>query len=408
MRVLILSQRLPYAPNRGDRVRVFHMLREIASHAEVDVAALVHDEEEESHARDLKGVAGEVLTARVPRVWNAVRGVAALPGSTPLTHCLLDSPDLQPLLTQLVRRRPPDVVLAFCSSMARFAFQPPLSTIPCVIDMIDADSAKWAALATTSRVPLRWIYRREARELGRFEALAMGKAFTTLVVNEKERGALLALGPARPVIVMENGVDLESFVPSGPPRPSASIVFSGVMNYGPNVEGALWLAREVWPIVRAARGDAQLVLIGASPSAEVSRLASPDSGVVVTGTVPDIRPFLWQAAVAAAPLQLARGVQNKVLEAVAAGLPCVVTRQVAEGLPPEVAPACRTAASSQEFAALLVEQLGRTPVERRAQAARANLRPVAWPTRLKPLMPLLEAAVRSAREAGLERAVDAR
>jgi sugar transferase (PEP-CTERM/EpsH1 system associated) len=380
------------------------MLREIASHAEVDVASLVHDDEEESHARDLE-FGGEVITARVPRVWNAARGVAALAGSMPLTHVLLDSPDLAPGLDALVQRRPPDVLLAFCSSMARYAFHPALAAIPCVIDMIDADSAKWAALATASRVPFRWIYGREARQLGRFEAAAMGKAFRTLVVNEKERAALLALAPAAPVLVIENGVDLASFRPAGPAEPSTSVVFSGVMNYGPNAEGAVWLAREVWPIVRKARGDAQLMLIGASPSAEVSRLASPESGVVVTGTVPDVKPFLWQAAVAAAPLQLARGVQNKVLEAVAAGLPCVVTRQVAEGLPPEVAPACRMAGSVQEFAAALIEQLGRAPAERRAQAARADLGPMAWPTRLKPLVPILEAAVRSAQTPGLGRAV---
>ena len=162
MRVLLLSQRLPYAPNRGDRVRVYHMLREVARHAEIDVASLVHDEEEESHASDLRGIAAEVITARVPRLRNVTRGGAALLGSTPLTHVLLDSPLLAPALEALIRRRRPDVLLTFCSSMARFALQPPLSSLPCVLDMIDADSAKWTALANTSRPPLRWVYRREA------------------------------------------------------------------------------------------------------------------------------------------------------------------------------------------------------------------------------------------------------
>jgi sugar transferase (PEP-CTERM/EpsH1 system associated) len=392
MRVLMLSQRLPFAPNRGDRVRVYHMLRQVASHAQVDIAAFVHDDEEKSHVADLRDIAGAVVTARIPRVWNAARGAAALLGSTPLTHALLDSPQLVPALGALVRQRRPDVVLAFCSSMVRFAFQPPLSDIPCVLDMIDADSAKWTALASTSRPPLRWVYRREGRQLGRFEALAMRKVFATLVVNQKERAALEALAPESTIIAVENGVDLSSFMPTGAPVESATVVFCGVMNYGPNVRGAVWLAREVWPLVRASRPDAQLTLIGASPSSEVTGLASQSTGVAVTGTVADVRPYLWDAAVAAAPLQVARGVQNKVLEAVASGLPCVVTPPVAEGLPREVAPACRIGSTAEEFASCLVELLSRTPAARRAYAAAANLQPLHWSARLQPLMPLLEAA----------------
>jgi sugar transferase (PEP-CTERM/EpsH1 system associated) len=371
------------------------MLREVASHAAVDVAALVHDDEEESHASDLKDVAGEVITARVTRVRNAVRSASALLGSTPLTHALLDSPHLEPALQSLVTRRPPDVLLTFCSSMARFALEPPLSNIPCVLDMIDADSAKWTALAETSRPPLRWIYRREARELGRFEATAMRKVFRTLVVNEKERAALHALAPDSNVLVMENGVDLAAFVPNGNPESSNQVVFCGVMNYGPNVQGAVWLARDVWPIVRRSRPDAQLILIGASPTSDVTALANDGSGIAVTGTVDDVKPYLWRAAVAAAPLHVARGVQNKVLEAIAAGLPCVVTREVAEGLPADVAPACQVGSTPEDFASSLVDFLGRSADERRAWAARANLQPLQWSARLRPLMPLLDAAARS-------------
>jgi polysaccharide biosynthesis protein PslH len=394
MRVLILSQRLPYAPNRGDRVRVFHMMREVAAHAEIDVAALVHDDDEAAHAADLRGLAGEVVTARIPRLWNHARSVPALLGPTPLTHVLLDSPDMVPALTSLVERRRPDVLLTFCSSMARFAVQPPLSQIPCVLDMIDADSAKWTALADTTTIPLRWVYRREARQLSGFETVAMRRAFTTLVVNEKERSALHALAPETSIRVIENGVDLESFVPQRGPQESASVVFCGVMNYAPNVQGAVWLAQQVWPIVRATRPDARLLLIGASPSPDVTALANKERDVVVTGTVDDVRPYLWDAAVAAAPLHVARGVQNKVLEAVAAGLPCVVTPQVAEGLPGEISPACRTGANPQAFAEQVLDLLGRSAFERRAIAGRANLESVRWKTRLQPLMPLLEAAAR--------------
>jgi sugar transferase (PEP-CTERM/EpsH1 system associated) len=392
MRVLVLSQRLPYAPNRGDRIRVYHIIREVSRTAQVDVAALVHDREEESHANDLAGIAREVVIARVSRFRNACRGAASLLGSTPLTHLLLDSPYLPPALASLVSRRRPDVVLAFCSSMARFAFLPGLDGIPWVLDMIDADSAKWQAIADASRLPMRWIYRREARLLARFEIVAMRKACATLVVNEKERAALLALAPGAPVHVVENGVDLDAFAPPPLSEPSSTVVFCGVMNYEPNVQGAVWLARQVWPLVRAERPDARLRLVGASPSPDVLALANEESGVEVTGTVPDVRPHLWSAAIAAAPLQVARGIQNKVLEAAAAGLPCVVTPQVADGLPDEVGGACLVARSREEFAAALLDLLGRPPTELRKLAAAASLGALRWSARLEGLVPLLARA----------------
>jgi sugar transferase (PEP-CTERM/EpsH1 system associated) len=368
------------------------MIREISSRAEVDVASLVHDADEESHAGDLAGIAGEVITARVPRARNLLRGAVSLPGSTPLTHFLLHSSRLAPAIASLARRRRPDVVLAFCSSMAPFAFQPPLADIPSVVDMIDADSAKWRTLSESSRPPMRWIYRRESRLLARFEIAAMEKAFATLVVNEKERAALLALSPQARVLVMENGVDLDSFAPPEPAERSPTVVFCGVMNYAPNVQGATWLAREVWPLVRSARPDARLQLVGASPSAEVLALADSTSRVEVTGSVPDVRPYLWKAAVAAAPLAVARGVQNKVLEAVAAGLPCVVTPEVADGLPPCVAAACRVFRNREGFAGALVGLLTLSPARLQEIALAADLAALQWPARLAGLLPLLERA----------------
>jgi glycosyltransferase involved in cell wall biosynthesis len=241
-------------------------------------------------------------------------------------------------------------------------------------------------------MPMRWIYRREARLLGRFEIEAMRRAFATIVVNEKERAALLALAPDAPVLVIENGVDLATFAPSGTVERTPTVVFCGVMNYQPNVQAAVWLARTVWPVVRRARPDARLMLVGASPAPEVAALADQAAGVTVTGTVADVKPYLWSATLAAAPLQVARGIQNKVLEAVASGLPCVVTPQVAEGLPAEVTPACLVGESSDTFAAAVLDLLGRSAEQRSRMVATADLSMLAWSARLKALLPLLEQA----------------
>ena len=393
MRVLMLTHRLPYAPNRGDRLRAYHILRTLSQVAEVDLVSLVHDRDEASHASDLRGLARRVVTLPVSRVRNLVRSVPALATTRPLTHILLDAPGAQRAIETLVGERTPDVVLAYCSGMARFAVEPPLSHLPLVIDMVDVDSEKWRHLATISRSPLRWIYEREAVTLGRFEARAARHAGITLVVNGRERDALSALAPDACVRELPNGVDVSGLRPQDPPADGARVVFSGVMDYAPNVRGALWFARRVWPMVRQTRPDAELLLVGSNPVADIRALSAADPSIRVTGTVADVREFLWQASVAIAPLFTARGVQNKVLEAVAAGLPCVATQVVAAGLPREVTPACWIADSPVAFADAVLALLARTPAERRQLAGRAAIEGLDWTLRLTQIPALLREAI---------------
>ena len=390
MRVLVLTHRLPFAPNRGDRIRAYHLLRHVAAFAEVDLVSLVHDAEEASQAGALEALGIRTRLARVGRAGNYLRGALALPGPAPLTHCLLDSPAVAPAIGELAGDRPPDVVLAYCSGMARFALAPPLDAVPLVLDMVDVDSAKWATLAGKGRPPVSWIYGREHRTLSAFERRAARAAATTLVVNERERDLLLALAPQADVRVVPNGVDVARFHAVQPPSSAPVAVFTGVMDYPPNIEAAVWLAREVWPHVLAARPEARLQIVGASPAPGVRALAG--AAVEVTGMVPDTRPYLWGASVAVAPLHTARGIQNKVLEAVAAGLPVVVTPVVADGLPAEVMPACVVGDTAAHFAAHVLDLLAAPPAGRRAMAAAASLAPLGWSERLAPLQGILKAA----------------
>src|SRR3954468_16751037 len=325
MKVLVLTHRLPFAPNRGDRVRAFHIVKQLARHASVHVLSLVHDAQEEAEAENMRREGIAVTTARVPRLRNYARGAAGLLSSTPLTHMLLDSPEMPGAIARSLADGEPDVVLAYCSGMARFALEAPLDRFPFVLDVVDVDSGKWADFARVARGPRRWLYRREARHLAAFEAEASRRAQAATVVTEREAQALRALSPGARTHVISNGVDLHSLAPPGPPAEEPSVVFTGVFSYAPNADGAVWFAERAWPRVRERFPLARLTLAGASPLARVRRLAERDSSIVVTGQVPDIRPYLWQSAVAIAPLFEARGVQNKVLEAAAAGLPSVVT-----------------------------------------------------------------------------------
>lgn len=390
MRVLYLTHRLPYAPNRGDRVRAYHLLRVLSARAEVDLLSLVHDADEASHAGDLASMAASVTTVAVPRYRNLLRTALFFPTSRPATHTMLDAPDLSSAVAALARRSP-DAVLAYCSGMARCALEPALRDRPMVLDMVDVDSAKWAAMAATHSAPFSWVYAREARVLPPFEATAAAHASATLVVTNKERQTMAAIAPEARVEVVPNGVEADRLRPSGGPAGEPLVVFCGVMNYEPNREAVVWFARHVWPLVAARRPDARFDIIGMNPPSVVLQLAEMP-GITVVGAVKDVAPHLWKAAVSVAPLQTARGIQNKVLEAVAAGLPTVVTPVVAEGLPDLVLPAVRVEGDPQAFADAVLAFLAWTPEERRALALSIDFGRLSWDRTLAPVHEILATA----------------
>jgi sugar transferase (PEP-CTERM/EpsH1 system associated) len=389
MRVLVLTHRLPYAPNRGDRLRAFHMLQGLKERADVELVSLVHDDEEESHVDEVRGFVARVHTVRVPKLLNYARAALALPGRTPLTHALLDAPGMRPVLDGICARQRPDVVFAYCSGMARFALQAPLDSIPLVLDFVDVDSQKWRDMAAASLRPMSWVYRREAVTLGQFEARAAGAAVASLVVNAREATVARGLAPGANVRVLNNGIEIDRLAPPGPPADAARVVFCGVMNYAPNDEGMQWFVREVWPAIRTARPDATLAIVGSDPTAALTALCGGDASIQVTGRVKDVREWLWGAAVGIAPLHVARGVQNKALEAIAAGLPIVITEAVAGGLPEVAASASSVANSPSRFAAQVLELLSMAPNARRARARSSDLSQLTWPRALEPLWPIL-------------------
>jgi sugar transferase (PEP-CTERM/EpsH1 system associated) len=313
-----------------------------------------------------------------------------LPTSVPLTFTLLDAPALQRELAAVAHHVNPDVVFAYCSGMGRLLAVPAIASTPSIVDMVDMDSAKWRALASTAAPPLAWVYRREGRLLAKAEAQQMRHARATMVVNDREAKTARAIAPDANVRVVENGIDVAHFSPPGPPAESLQVVFCGVMSYQPNAETAQWLAERVWPLVQQRHRTARLALVGSDPPASLVRLASADPSIVVTGHVADVRPWLWESAVAAAPIRTARGIQNKVLEAVAAGLPCVISTAVAAGLPDEVRAACDVADAAVECAERISALLTMTPNERRARARTATLDRLSWRACLQPMLDLFE------------------
>ena len=241
MRVLFLTHRVPYAPNRGDRIRAFQILRQLKRQGiPVCLVALAHDRDEVTQSSRLSEVVDALHVVRVTRSFNLVKGALRLATSQPLTHVLLDSPKMRTVLKEVCRAWQPDLVLAYCSGMARFAMEPPLGTLPFVLDMVDVDSFKWEAWPLPGGVHVR----------GSIDArpACFGVSKSTRRVRRAQRwwsvhakGSAGSLDPLFAPVILPNGVDVEAFRNTAQPSAGFEVVFTGVFSYEPNETAALWL-----------------------------------------------------------------------------------------------------------------------------------------------------------------------
>ncbi len=332
MRVLFLSQRVPYPPDRGDKITTHHFLRHLlARGATVRVGCLAEDAAECEHAETLRKDVADVCAPTISRRVRKFTSLRGLLTGQPLTLPFFAHRQLSRTLAEWVQREPPDLIWVYSSGMAQFAM--PFAQVPVrLMQFAELDSDKWAQFAQRARGPLRAIYAREARTLLAYES-AVARAFTlSAVVSEVERTLFRARITGVDPLVLQNGVDVEHFrIGDDARRQAHTAIFTGVLDYEPNVDGVLWFVREAWPRVRARFGDARLCVVGSRPAPAISALHGRD-GIEVTGRVAEVPPWLDQAAVSIAPLRLARGVQNKVLEAMSAGVPVVASPEAVQGL----------------------------------------------------------------------------
>jgi sugar transferase (PEP-CTERM/EpsH1 system associated) len=230
--------------------------------------------------------------------------------------------------------------------------------IPVLMDFVDVDSDKWTQYASFTRFPFSAVYRREGRCLEAFEREACGKSACVVVTTEREARLLRRLSPEANVHVIPNGVDTDYFDATAVPRDltSPAMVFTGDMSYFPNQEAVKFFATQVFPLVQVSVPDARFLIVGRNPDGSVLQLGQRN-GVEVTGFVPDVRTYLAKAHVAVAPFTIAAGIQNKILEAMAFGLPVVATNRTAQGLSPAVAEIVTTGDTAEELAAGIVPLL---------------------------------------------------
>ncbi|MCR0985096.1 TIGR03087 family PEP-CTERM/XrtA system glycosyltransferase [Roseomonas populi] len=340
-RLLFLCHRIPYPPDKGDKIRAWHMLEHLARRWTVDLGCLVDDPADLAHLPALRAVCDRVECHPTGgRALAAARALMRVRPGLPLTLGWFHAPALRAWVEAGLAARRYDAAFVYSSSMAPYVMGTGLPVPRRILDLVDVDSTKWAAYAEGASPPMRQVWAREARTLLSFERRAAAAFDRTLFVSREERDHFAALAPesAARLDWVDNGVDLGRFDPALPHAnpyrgEGPALVFTGTMNYRPNVEAVTWFAQEVMPRLRAAapHHPPEFHIVGASPSPAVRALAALP-GVNVTGAVPDTRPYIAHAAAAVAPLRIARGIQNKVLEAMALARPVIASPQAFEGV----------------------------------------------------------------------------
>lgn len=338
--LLYLTHRMPFPPDKGDKITTFNFLRHLAARHEVHLGAFVDSDEDWAHVEKLKGYCASVKLVGIKPAQRKLLSARALLMGASISEVYHRSAELQAWIDSTVAQHRIAHALAYCSAMAPYLTRPRFAGLRRVTHYADVDSEKWKTYAQTKSGPMALVYGREARTLLAMERRCSALYDITSFVSEADAALYRTLAPesAHKVRVVPNGVDTDYFSPDvpldtpySPDRPA--IVFTGAMDYWPNGDAVAWFAQEVLPHVRQQQPNAEFWIVGSNPSADVKKLAELP-GVHVTGRVPDVRPYLRRAGAVVAPLRVARGTQNKVLEAYAMARNVVMTSAAANGLQP--------------------------------------------------------------------------
>lgn len=372
MRTLFLVHRIPYPPNKGDKIRSYHLLVHLARRGEVDLVTHVDDPRDLRHRQLLADICRRVEVFPLSPFVGRGRALLALIGGHPLSVAYMTRSAARRRVRELLATERYDLVVGFSSQVA--AYLPPDLEVPLLMDLVDVDSEKFAAYAA-KRPGLRGLVDRvEARRLRRHEAELGARAARVVVTTPREAELYRdKVGTGR-VVAIGNGVVIPDVVPDAARRTAPLCVFVGAMDYEANVEAAEIGARKILPLIRASHPEAVFRIVGRNPSPRVTALAALP-GVEVTGEVTDLRPHLDAAALALVPLRVARGVQNKVLEALAHGLPVVSSLEVLRSLAEGAEKAVFAAGDADGMAEKAIRLLGNPGERERAGvAARAYVR----------------------------------
>lgn len=402
--LLFVTHRLPFPPNKGDKIRAHHMLRYLQRHFNVHLGCYVDAEDDLQYTAQVADGCASACFVRLHPGLARLSSLRGLLTGEPLSVPYYRHGAMRRWVARTVSRHPIAVGLAFSGAMAQYL---PDSLPRRVIDLVDVDSEKWRSYALGQPWPLSLLYRRESRLLLAYERQVARGFERVLLVSRAEAELFRLRAPEAHHNVSHfcNGVDSD-YYSCAQERPSPygqrvqAAVFTGAMDYWPNIEAVSWFARHILPALRQDFPELQFHIVGARPSGAVRQLGRLD-GVHVSGAVPDVRPYLQHAAVAVAPLRIARGVQNKVLEAMAMQCPVVASPQALEGITASAGHEVLCAGDEAEFVRQVSHVLRHPGAAEIGVAARQRvLRDYRWERNLERLGAMLD--VRTARRARLE------
>lgn len=366
--LLFLVHRIPYPPNKGDKIRSFHILKQLARSYRIHLGAFIDSPDDWRYVDEVSKLCGETCFTRLNPFAARLRSLKGLFHGQPLTLPYYFDRRMQDWVERVVAETGVSRVFIFSSAMAQYVRGSLAESMQSVIDFVDVDSDKWSQYSRKKSWPMSWIYRREAQTLLAYDREVAAEADASTFVSAAECELFTHLAPEtrQRVCCIENGVDVSYFTPEFQYENPYSgldkvLVFVGAMDYWANVDAVTWFARGIFPRIREQIPAACFYIVGSQPDEAVRRLGNL-AGVTVTGAVQDIRPYLAHSSMSVATMRIARGVQNKVLEAMAMAKPVLATTAATQGLVCEPGSGLMVSDEAAELASLAVGFLGATPV----------------------------------------------
>lgn len=395
MNILYLCHRFPFPPKRGGKIRPFNMIRHLAASGhQVTVCSLARSPEEAREGRGIAPYCASFEMGHVKEWVQAARMVARLPLPTPSSMGFFYSPELARHVSGLLRSRKWDLIFVHCSSVAQYVEQ--VQDIPKIMDFGDMDSQKWFEYANYKPFPLSLGYRFEGAKMLAAEKRLARRFDLCTATTRAEWETLNGYATGADTDWFPNGVDADFFCPADAPYDADTLSFIGRMDYYPNQECMARFCQQTWPLLKLARPAMKLLIVGADPSPAMRKLGELP-GVTVTGSVPDVRPFIRKSALMVAPLNIARGTQNKILEAMAMGVPVVTSSIAAGGVDAEAGAHLLVADTPPDYARAIMRIVD-NPAERHRLAVAGRQRMLshhAWPRSMARLDGIIERGIRN-------------
>ena len=343
MNILFLCHRIPYPPNKGDKIRSYNEIIFLSQKHKIYLGTTLDEKSDKNYTPELEKYCEEVFAVHFKRRWRLSKSLLS---NKPFSVSNFYDKRLQAYVDRVLKNNKIDIIFCFCSSMAEYVYQSPafknddISKIKMVMDYVDLDSDKWRQYSEYTKFPKNIIYRIEQKRLLEYEKKINEIFNHSVFVSEREVNVFKRWYPeAKNIKVIQNGVDSEFF--SSDPGTFTSmeeaddssfkLIFTGVMDYFANEDGVKWFCRDILKKIKSDIPNVEFYIVGNRPTKRVQKLSKVD-GVFVTGYVEDIRPYYVKADVCVIPLRIARGLQNKVLEAMSMGKAVVATSNASEGI----------------------------------------------------------------------------